>query len=55
MRATDSAEAGDKAHFQVLGFRDVVGRLHHAFQPLSVGGDQRRVFRRVANIAQMLL
>jgi hypothetical protein len=34
----------DKAHFQVLGFRDVMGGFHHAFQPLSIGGDQRHVF-----------
>ena len=34
----------DKAHFQVLGFRDAMGGFHHAFQPLSIGGDQRHVF-----------
>jgi hypothetical protein len=34
----------DKAHFQVIGFRQTSGGRHHAFQSLGIGRDQRGVF-----------
>ena len=33
----------DQPHFYIAGFCQITGSGHHAFQPLKIGGDQRRV------------